>query len=259
MSHYSSFVNRIILWFSLLALCAWASPAPAADFAVKTIEPETVIRRLPDLEAETAAIVRKGQLFECRGKEGEWFEVIVPAYNQRPAFIGFIHGSQVERIESATAELYNPRPFSRAKAAPVTSREPSRLTYGFGLGIPFGVMGFAAEFNHASLTGKSDGLANYYTINLGLGYPVVGFGYSFGLRFYPLGRMRDFQPKASLHYGTIALVNWAYLLDGFSAGAGFQWRLSRKLWMDSDLILILRNWANHSPIKISSGFRWHVH
>lgn len=264
MSQHLYFCRKFVILLSLLVL--FSVLCQAENFAVKTIQPETIIRRMPDLNAEVVATVLQGVIFECRGQDGDWYEVIVPAYRQRQAFIGFIHLSQVERIgakglamEKTANEIPVPRPLSRQRAVAATPQEPYRFSFGFGLGIPFGVMGVAAEFNHSALSGKSDSLANYYTFNVGLGYPIAGLGYSIGLRIYPLGRMKDLQPKVSVQYGTVAIYNWDYLLDGFSAGAGFQWRLGRKLWLDSDLILILDYWnySSFSPIKISSGLRWH--
>jgi hypothetical protein len=136
----------------------------------------------------------------------------------------------------------------------------SRFSLGAGLGIPFGVIGLSCEMNPILGSGP-DSIADYFSLNLGLGFSGAGPGYSLGFRFYPLGRDRVWAPKASLMYGTVLVVNWEYMYRGFSAGAGVVRRLNKKTSIDADLIFIINrfgysssNWSG-GRLKISLGLR----
>jgi hypothetical protein len=137
---------------------------------------------------------------------------------------------------------------------------PSRFSLGAGIGIPFGVIGLSCEVSPI-LGSKPDSIANYFSLNLGLGFSGAGPGYSLGFRFYPLGRDRVWAPKASFMYGTVMVVNWDYAYRGFSAGAGVVRRLNKKTSVDADLIFIINrfgygssNWSG-GRLKISLGLR----
>jgi len=137
---------------------------------------------------------------------------------------------------------------------------PSRFSLGAGIGIPFGVIGLSCEVNPIIASGP-DSIANYFSLNLGLGFSGAGPGYSLGFRFYPLGRDRVWAPKVSFMYGTVMVVNWEYAYRGFSAGAGVVRRLNKKTSVDADLIFIINrfgygssNWSG-GRLKISLGLR----
>lgn len=141
---------------------------------------------------------------------------------------------------------------------------PSRFSLGAGVGIPFGVIGLSCEVNPILASGP-DGIAKYFSLNLGLGVAVAGVGYSLGFRFYPLGRDRVWAPKASLLYGVVAVVDWKYIVRGFSLGAGVVRRLRKKMSLDADLIFIINHfgfdyigWSSIGRLKVSLGVRWNL-
>lgn len=141
---------------------------------------------------------------------------------------------------------------------------PSRFSLGAGLGIPFGVIGLSCEMNPI-LGSELDGIANYFSVNLGLGVAVAGPGYSLGFRLYPLGRDLAWAPKLSLMYGVVAIVNWEDIVRGFSVGAGVVRRLRGKLSLDGDLIFIVNrfgfeyiDWDSIGRLKVSLGVRWNL-
>ncbi len=141
---------------------------------------------------------------------------------------------------------------------------PSRFSLGAGLGVPFGVIGLSCEMNPILGSGP-DGIAKYFSVNLGLGVAVAGIGYSLGFRLYPLGRDLPWAPKLSLMYGVVAIVNGEDLVRGFSVGAGVVRRLRGKLSLDGDLILIVNrfgfehvDWDSVGRLKISLGVRWNL-
>jgi len=139
---------------------------------------------------------------------------------------------------------------------------PSRFSLGAGLGIPFGVIGIGCEVTPILSSGP-DSIANYFSLNLGLGVAVAGVGYSLGFRLYPLGRDRVWAPKLSLLYGVVAVVDWKDIVRGFSVGGGVVRRLRGKLSLDADLIFIINHfgfdyidWDSIGRLKVSLGLRW---
>lgn len=173
-------------------------------------------------------------------------------------------GKKVSWLAGVIAALALAVPAPLCAQAEGGAGTPSRFSLGAGLGIPFGVIGISCEMNPILGSGP-DGIARYFSLNLGLGMAVAGPGYSLGFRFYPLGRDRVWAPKVSLMYGVVAVVDWQDIVRGFSVGAGVVRRLRGRMSLDGDVIFIINHfgfdyidWGSIGRLKVSLGVRWNL-
>lgn len=137
---------------------------------------------------------------------------------------------------------------------------------GFGIGIPYGVVGFNLEFNPV-LPGMAEAkIHDYFSLSLGIGYSPGGLAYSIGARVYPMGREKKIRPRVSGYYGIVALIEYSYYddydrMEGFAFGGGVLYKLSKKFSADFDILYIMPNNYSHSleggRLKLSLGSRWH--
>jgi hypothetical protein len=122
---------------------------------------------------------------------------------------------------------------------------------GFGLGIPYGLIGVNVDhvlFGNVYISG-----------GVGISIPV-GMGYSVGLKKYAFSRNRSFRPRLSAFYGTNAIVlhdglNEAY--QGISIGVGFQWMWGRhnSHGIDLDITsIVTTNWDKERLKKAGVDF-----
>lgn len=137
---------------------------------------------------------------------------------------------------------------------------------GFGIGIPYGVVGFNLEFNPILPGMAEKKIHDYFSLSLGLGYSPGGLAYSVGARVYPFGREKKIRPRVSGYYGIVALIEYAYYddydrLEGFAFGGGVLYKISKKFSADFDILYIMPNDYGDSleggRIKFSVGSRWH--
>jgi hypothetical protein len=66
------------------------------------------------------------------------------------------------------------------------------------------------------------------------------------LRLYPLGRDWFLQPRLSVQYGVVAVLNDLYAFpgdeqraEGVACGAGFLFKLARRIFLDADVHYIV--------------------
>lgn len=70
-------------------------------------------------------------------------------------------------------------------------------SFGVGLGVGYGILGFNGEFN----------IGDHLAFTAGLGTTIfAGLGYNVGVRGYILKRESMFRPRIGIHYGTSAMI-----------------------------------------------------
>ena len=145
-----------------------------------------------------------------------------------------------------------------AAVSPSMLQAQDRGSFGFGIGIPYGVIGANAELN----TG------NYLAVSAGIGHTIVaGVGYSAGLRGYFRPPDAGFRPRASLFYGT-AFVADDLSENGLTVGIGGRsmFGATRRHGVDYDILLTVAPSASSveeefggesvgTPVKLSIGYR----
>ncbi len=135
------------------------------------------------------------------------------------------------------------------------STEPKHIRAGFGLGIPYGVIGGNLEvspIDHLALTA-------------GLGITPGGPGWSIGGRAYLFGKDKTFRPRLSLLHGVVAVLETRgrgsstyETITGNAFGIGFE-----AGGFDFDLIfpsgydMPAGAVEEGSDVKISFGYGYH--
>ncbi len=110
---------------------------------------------------------------------------------------------------------------------------------GSGIGIPYGVIGVNFELN-PYLPG-AESIADYLGISGGVGFCYPGVGFAGGLHLYPVGRDAIVAPRLSAYIGTVGFVQHYWgdeQLYGGSFGGGISWKLSPKLHLEAEVLLI---------------------
>lgn len=145
------------------------------------------------------------------------------------------------------------------------NKKDGYMGVGLGMGIPYGVIGINFEFNPHLPAAVNRGIHNYFSVSIGLGLSPGGTAYSVGLRFYPLGREKFYQPRLAGYYGTVALIEYSSgdydREDGFAFAAGSLFKIGKTFSLDFDTLYIIPDeYADDirgSRFKISFGIRWH--
>jgi hypothetical protein len=154
--------------------------------------------------------------------------------------------------------------FSLAEESVAENKE-SYLNVGTGLGIPYGVLGINIEFNPNLPAAIKESIHNYFSVSIGVGYSPGGISYSVGMRAYPMGRKKFYQPRISGYYGTVALLKYGSgdydREDGFAFGGGVLIKFYKNFSLDFDALYIIPDeFADDiegSRVKISFGIHWH--
>ena len=130
---------------------------------------------------------------------------------------------------------------------------------GFGLGIPYGILGANVDLNVIP------------NLNITAG---GGIGYSVGFKYFFRSIDYTCRPRASIYYGTNAVKVTEYsgsdkeddidLYDGLSLGIGTQWMwgLRKSNGLDLDMIFIVMTTldeADEFTAGISIGYRHAFH
>ena len=86
--------------------------------------------------------------------------------------------------------------FFRLNAADesAVNKKDGYMGVGLGMGIPYGVIGINFEFNPHLPAAVNREIHNYFSVSIGLGLSPGGTAYSVGIRFYPIGREKFYQP-----------------------------------------------------------------
>ncbi|MCP3683082.1 MAG: hypothetical protein GY861_10360 [bacterium] len=105
----------------------------------------------------------------------------------------------------------------------------SMFDIGFGLGIPYGVLGVNAEYYPIDNISVSAGLGTTL---------LAGAGYDVGVQYYFGNKGDGWVPRVSAHYGTNALIYWnrsgnedGESFDGVSAGLGLKYVKGNSKWI----------------------------
>ena len=163
--------------------------------------------------------------------------------------------------------LFSIEPETQAKAVP----DFAHLSIGLGYGIHYGGIGLGFEFNPRLPEKFGTGLHKYVSFGMGFGYmPDGGIAYSFSLRLYPMGRNRFLQPRLSVSYGVVAVVNDLNAdsfderrSEGVAFGAGFLVRLTGQLFLDADAHYIVpvdfeMDELDGGRLRFSAGLRYRL-
>lgn len=147
----------------------------------------------------------------------------------------------------------------------------AHLSIGSGYGLNYGGIGLGFEFNPRLPEKFGTGFHKYLSFGMGFGYmPDGGMAYSFGIHFYPLGRSLFLQPRLSVQYGVVAVVNDFYSdpgderrSEGVAFGAGFLVKMSRQLFLDADAHYIIpvdyaMDELEGGRMRFSAGLRYRL-
>jgi hypothetical protein len=159
------------------------------------------------------------------------------------------------------------------ETGPSTPEVPgcAHLSIGSGYGLNYGGIGMGFEFNPRLPARFGAGFHKYVSFAMGLGYmPDGGLAYSFGLHVYPLKREGLLQPRLSVQYGVVAVLNDLYAYpgeerraEGAALGAGFLFKLARQVFLDVDVHYIIPvDYAMEElageRVRFSAGLRYRL-
>ncbi|MDD5258375.1 MAG: hypothetical protein PHD29_00185 [bacterium] len=134
---------------------------------------------------------------------------------------------------------------------------------GLGFGIPYGVLGVNFEIGLNDLLSLCAGIGIYPSGNDVDNFGDLEIGYSVGGRIYFAPRKSHFRPRINLLRGTVAINKSSdSFIEGFAPGLGFDWKVSRKLGMDFDLLYPIYDQPKGThqeggAVKISIGFGYY--
>lgn len=101
-----------------LAYCFASSPAHAQSLRVTA--PEAAVRLQPNAQADVLIKITIGTLLESKGREGEWYAVLLPPDSQGLQRYGYIPATAVEVVQAGIPNL----PSAPAAAAPQPALKP---------------------------------------------------------------------------------------------------------------------------------------
>jgi|GEM_PF-2516760 len=254
----------------------------ADRYSVRVLADGTPILAEPITETQAIGRLSKGTVIQNATLVGDWFRVKILANEKRPGLTGYIDRERVEIVavvrgddDSAERPITGSEPIRsrpvRERPEPVPSRINRRsetikthlLSGGFGIGIPYGVIGLNAELNPFSLLGEN--IMENVTFSVGLGYAVYGIGWSGGVRVYPLGQKKKLQPRVGFYLGSVAAhLNWEEVLSGGAFGGGIVWRPTDRISLDMELVFIAflfeysSGMLGSDRVKISTGVKFHL-
>ncbi len=174
--------------------------APSQDSAIKlkVVAEQANIRLKPDISSIIIRQVPKGTILNSRGKEGEWYIVLL-ASNEEMSVRGYVHESLVIVIEPLPEK--KKRPVKAEEKTPVLPTETARATlpYRFSLAIKGGgniisggdlnqgIQGLAGLYGDIFGTegeGNIDPIHLGYSIDIELIFPLSPqFSWGIGLGF----------------------------------------------------------------------------
>lgn len=233
---------------------------PARQTKLRVISKNAYILTEPGDNGRVVRVVGARTELNSMGREGDWFRVFLPRQEGEELVSGYIHGNDVRPVvESSELE-------TRKTAAPGMSRPWTYMSVGGGIGIPYGgIAGFNVEI-HPFIHGK-DWLSEYFGVSLAAGFCYPGIGFNAGLRGYPMGRHRTFQPRIGFYLGSVGFIKYwsdSDILYGGTVGTGSLIRLGRRSALDVELLLIVFYFGydfsdlDQSPFKVSIGYRMNL-
>ncbi|MFC2083539.1 hypothetical protein ACFLS9_00635 [Bacteroidota bacterium] len=135
-------------------------------------------------------------------------------------------------------------------------------SFGFGFGIPYGILGGNIDINVVPNLNLSAGIGS--TI-------LAGIGYSFGIKYFFMPIEQTFRLRVSAYYGTNAAIEYSgdskdnESFAGLNLGVGFQmmWGETKSNGLDFDIIYIATTGLDAKEegveepvkVKISLGYR----
>jgi hypothetical protein len=125
---------------------------------------------------------------------------------------------------------------------------------GIGGGVPYGGIGVNAEYKFNT----------YISASAGLGYyQHEGPGFAVGAMFYPLKNDGTVNPRLSAYFGRVSTYKQSTVSGdnyrptyGGALGAGFDWRIYKRLTFGLDLFYLMKDAPNgyRSGISGAAGF-----
>lgn len=146
-------------------------------------------------------------------------------------------------------------PEQQQKEVPLPAVSEPRLTFGIGVGIPFGGIGANVETM----------LSRHFSISLGMGIAAGNLGWAGGIRAYPIGSDQKVSPRLSAYYGTVAVLDFGdreEVDEGVAYGVGLSWRNQPNTRIEFDLLYIDYEppagfvKEDGSDINLMLGYRW---
>ncbi len=140
--------------------------------------------------------------------------------------------------------------FSQTVKNDKAEKQNALVSFGLGLGVPYGVLGGIVEFSPIKYVG----------ITGGFGYAVEGIGYSVGLRIYPLGN-RKWAPMISAYYGIVGAILNRDTFTGGAFGGGVKYKRSKYSIYSEILILVheKKSYVDYGgSVKFAIGFLYNL-
>ncbi|CAG1065348.1 hypothetical protein BAC1_00929 [uncultured bacterium] len=138
---------------------------------------------------------------------------------------------------------------------PLPAAFEPRITFGIGVGVPFGGIG-----------GNVEAMLNrYFSVSLGMGIAAGNLGWAGGIKAYPIGSDQKVSPRLSAYYGTVAVLDFGdheEVDEGAAYGVGLSWRNHPKTRVEFDLLYIDYDppagfvMEDGSDINLMLGYRW---
>ncbi|MBN2709507.1 MAG: hypothetical protein JXR46_10730 [Calditrichaceae bacterium] len=132
--------------------------------------------------------------------------------------------------------------------------ETKKNSFGFGLGIPYGVLGGNVDIN----------MAPQLNVSIGIGSSIVaGIAYNAGLKYFLNTIEHSFRPRLSAYYGINAISSIAdheETYTGFSLGFGAQWMWgnTKSNGLDFDVIYIVSTGYDIDELRTEYGSRYMI-
>lgn len=133
----------------------------------------------------------------------------------------------------------------QAQTPSPTSQSFKENSIGFGIGIPYGVIGLNGDIN----------VVPNFNLTAGIGYALVDIGYSFGVKYFFADVNKWFRPRILAVYGTNSVLQvtnasgYDKVYTGLSVGLGAQYMLSRTSGVDLDIMFIATSGLNVGDLK----------
>jgi outer membrane protein W len=209
--------KEICVFVALVLFLSAVSFSQTEDLKIRVRVRRANVREQPNMEGEIIAVIKRGQILQADGKEGEWYLVRLPLRLEGYALPGYIHESVVQVVGEEKVQPDIKVPKRKLEERPVK----------FGVGLLVGFT-YLSDENYSSV-GNFNGHFSYrvteaFSLELSIHYFNVRVeGRPLGLSQGDLSVIpvqMSIQRRFFLHEKTFAYVSGGigYYLNSFSVG-----------------------------------------